>query len=243
MAIGKMLLLKVPSHYTLVGVTWLRFLMSGGYEQINTSISSIYAMCSKHILTKINHLFTGVSKNIFQHNFFIILESLEMIAQLCICSILFLTVIVPMHWLASNAFKFAHRGWGEKLMGQVTDLPFTALVSIQSDGKLILDFNFTMNIFADLKHKSQEFDTYSIWSYYKKEGNKIGLHSIKERVLPVDQGMAMLFYPQEVQNRLTNSLQLGSELATSLIQEIEDPRKENGDYLSIVDGKHSYAQV
>ena len=37
--------------------------------------------------------------------------------------------------------------------------------------------------------------------------------------------------------------QLGSELATCLILEIEDPRKANRDYLSIMDGKHSYAQV
>jgi hypothetical protein len=36
-------------------------------------------------------------------------------------------------------------------MGRVTDLFYTALVSIQSEGKLILDFNFMMCIFADLK--------------------------------------------------------------------------------------------
>jgi hypothetical protein len=82
-----------------------------------------------------------------------------MIAQLCICSILFLSVIVPMRWLAPNTFKLAHRGWGEKLIGRVTDLLYTALVSIQSEGMLILDFNFMMNIFADLKQELQEFDT------------------------------------------------------------------------------------
>jgi hypothetical protein len=102
-----------------------------------------------------------------------------------------------------------------------------------------------INIFADIKHELQEFDTYSTWFYYNKEGNVIGSHSIKERVLPVDQGIAMLFYPQDLQNRQTNSLceQLGSELATCLILEIEDPRKANRDYFSIMDGKHSYAQV
>jgi hypothetical protein len=85
-----------------------------------------------------------------------------------------------MQWLASNMFKLAHRGWGEKSMGRVTDLLYTALVLIQSEGKLILDFDFMMNIFADLKQELQEFDTYSTWFYYKKEGNVIGLHSIKE---------------------------------------------------------------
>ena len=62
-------------------------------------------------------------------------------------------------------------------MGQVTDLLYTALVSIQSDSKLILDFNFMMNIFADLKHELQEFDTYSTWFYHKKEGsNQVTQH-------------------------------------------------------------------
>ena len=150
-----------------------------------------------------------------------------------------------MQWLASNTFKLAHRDWGENSMGRVKGLLYIALVSIQSEGKLILDFNFMMNIFADLKQELQEFDTYSTWFYYKKEGNVIGPHSTKEQVLPVDQGIATLFYPQEVQNRQTNSLcaHLGSELATCLILEIEDPRKANRDYLSIMDGKHSYAQV
>ncbi len=75
-----------------------------------------------------------------------------MIVQLHICSILFLTVIVPVCWLASNTFKLTHKGWGEKLMSRVIDLLYTALVSIQCDSKMILDFNFMMNIFADLKH-------------------------------------------------------------------------------------------
>ncbi len=43
---------------------------------------------------------------------------------------------------------------------------------------------------------------------------------------------------QEVQNKQTNSLcaLLGSELATCLILEIEDSRKANRDYLTIMDG-------
>ncbi len=122
MAIDKMLLSKAPSHYLLVGVTWLCFLMSG-YEQVNTIINPIYAVCSQTYSHK-----NSPFENILQCNLFIILESLEMIAQLRICSILFPTVIVPMQWLASNTFKLAHRGWGEKSMGRVPDLLYTALV-------------------------------------------------------------------------------------------------------------------
>jgi hypothetical protein len=119
-------------------------------QEGKTPLSIIFMPCAvKHILTKFNHLFAQVFLKTYYRVFFIILKLSEMIAQLHVCSILFLTVIVPMPWLASDTFKLAHRGWGEKSMGQVTDLLYTALVSIQSDSKLILDFNFMMNIFAD----------------------------------------------------------------------------------------------
>ncbi len=63
--------------------------------------------------------FQGVSENILQRNFFIILESSEMIAQLRLGSIFFLTIIVQMRWLASNTFKLASHNWGEKSIGRV----------------------------------------------------------------------------------------------------------------------------
>ena len=51
-----------------------------------------------HMVAFLNErLCAGVSENILQRNLFIILESSEMIAQLRICSIFFLTIIVPMH--------------------------------------------------------------------------------------------------------------------------------------------------
>ena len=75
---------------------------------------------------------SGVSKNILQRNLFIIFESSKMIAQLWLCSIFFLTIIVPMRWLAANTFKFCHCNWGEKSMGRVIDLIYNAFVAIHT---------------------------------------------------------------------------------------------------------------
>ena len=95
-----------------------------------------------HMVAFLNErLSAGVSENILQRNLFIILESLEMFAQLWICSIFFLTIIVPMRWLASNTFKLAHRNWGEKSMGRVIDLIYDAFVAIQADGTLVIDYD------------------------------------------------------------------------------------------------------
>ena len=123
-------------------------------------VHSVVYLCMSNRYQLTSRLSEGVSKYIFQRNLFIILESSEMIAQLRLCSIFFLTIIVPMRWLASNTFKFAHRNRGEKSMGRVIDLIYDAFVAIQSDGSLILDYDFMMGIFADLQKEMPEFNTY-----------------------------------------------------------------------------------
>jgi len=115
----------------------------------------------------------GVSENILQRKLFIIIESSEMIAQLRLCSIFFLTIIVPMCWLASNTFKLAHCNWGEKSMG----------------------------IFAELQKEMPEFNTYMTWFFKEKECNTIGSSSKSQRVLSVDKGAEMLFYPTDSKGR------------------------------------------
>ena len=183
-------------------------------------------MCTSNRYQLTSRLSGGVFENILQRNLFIILESSEMIAQLRLCSIFFLTIIVPMRWLASNTFKLAHRNWGEKSMGRVIDLIYDAFVAIQSDGSLILDYDFMMGIFADLQKEMPEFNTYMTWFFEEKECNTIGSSSKSQRVSSVDRGAEMLFYPTEKQNMQTNELctTLAAGLATCLILELEDPR-------------------
>jgi hypothetical protein len=130
-------------------------------------------------------------------------------------------------------------------MGRVIDLIYEAFVAIQSDGSLILDYDFMMGIFADLQKEMPEFNTYMTWFFEEKECNTIGSSSKSQRVLSVDKGAEMLFYPTEKQNMQTNELcmTLADGLATYLILELEDPRKANSDYLSAKGGKYSCAQV
>ena len=130
-------------------------------------------------------------------------------------------------------------------MGRVIDLVYDAFVAIQSDGSLILDYDFMIGIFADLQKEMPEFNTYMTWFFEEKECNTIGSSSKSQCVLSVDKGAEMLFYPTEKQNMQTNELcsTLAAGLATCLILELEDPRKANSDYLSPKGGKYSWAQV
>jgi len=76
------------------------------------------------------------SDNLLQRCLFIVLGSMEMIAQLRVASILHLGVVLPMRWLAGNAHKLAKYGWGERSMGRAITLLHDAFVEIQSDGSL-----------------------------------------------------------------------------------------------------------
>ncbi len=86
-------------------------------------------------------------KNILQHCLFYSLGSMEVIAVLRIASIMYLSVIVPMRWLAGNTHKLAHRKWGERSMGKVIDMLHSAFIKIQDEPPLLLDFEYIRHIF------------------------------------------------------------------------------------------------
>ncbi len=70
---------------------------------------------------------------------FIILHSVEMIAQLRIASIIFIAVVVPMRWLAGKTHELAHRNWSDRSMGRAIDLMYDAFLEVESNGELMLD--------------------------------------------------------------------------------------------------------
>jgi hypothetical protein len=79
-----------------------------------------------------------------------------------------------------------------------------------------------MGVFGELQTELPEFSTYMTWFFEEKESNPIGSSSKEERVLSVDKGTEMLFFPTEKQNMQTNDLcsRLAAELAWCLILEL-----------------------
>ena len=59
--------------------------------------------------------------SIMQRALFIILRRVQMIAQLRVGSIFFLSILVPMRWLSANTHLLGHWKWGEKNMACVID--------------------------------------------------------------------------------------------------------------------------
>ena len=95
-------------------------------------------------------LCSSSKENILQTKMFITLHAIEMIAQLRIASIVFIAVVVQMCWLAGKAHELGHRSWSERSMGRAVDLMYNAFVEMESDGGLMLDEDFIMEIFAPL---------------------------------------------------------------------------------------------
>ncbi len=88
--------------------------------------------------------------NLLQRSLFIVLGLMKMIAQLRVASIFHLAVVLSIRWLAGNTHRLFEHGWGECSMGRAITLLHDAFVEIQSDGVLLLELNFIMNIFVSL---------------------------------------------------------------------------------------------
>jgi hypothetical protein len=188
-------------------------------------------------------LCSSSKENILQTNMFIILRSVEMIAQLRIASIVFMAVVIPMRWLAGKTHELAHHNWSERSMGRAIDLMYDAFSEVESNGELMLDEDFIMRIFSPLYGELPEFEEYLTYFFEEKESNVIGSCSRGDRVLAIDLAKCEVFYPTRIENQQTHDLcvTLAREVATCLLLEVADPKKATSDYLSKCNGRFSWA--
>ncbi len=175
-----------------------------------------------------------ISDNLLQRSLFIVLGSMEMIAQLRVASILHLVVVIPMRWLAENTHKLSEYGLGERSMGRAITFLHIAFVDVQGDGALMLDENFIMNIFSPLYEEILPLKEYLNYHFEEKEGNVIGSHKQMEHVLAINQAMAELFFPQKMENYQTTQFckELAVGVATTLLTKLIDTRKSTHNYIN-----------
>jgi hypothetical protein len=183
------------------------------------------------------------SDNLLQRCLFIALGCMEVIAVLRVASLLFLAVVVPLRWLSGNTHLLMGYGWGERDMGRAVQLLYNAFQSIQDDGSLLLDHDYIMNIFSPLYVDIPPFQEYLDYYLREKEGNVVGSGAAEDRVLPIDEAMAELFWPQRVENRQTTEYchELAVGIAMTLLTELTDPKKSTHKYIN--DGALAYKNL
>ena len=179
--------------------------------------------------------------NILQSALYLLLTSVEMIAQLRMGGIFFMSIIVPMRWLSGNTHLLEHRQWGEKHMAKSIDLVYEAFLKIERNPKLFLKEDFMMNIFKPLYEQLPELEDYMSWYFEEKNNLVSGTTTTNERKKGMKLAREEFFYPTKIQNRESNDccLLLATDFANCLILEFHDTNKVTYMYVSKRDGEYS----
>ena len=124
--------------------------------------------------------------SIMQRELLIILRSIQMIAQLRVGSILFLSILVPMIWLSANIHILEHRKWGEKNMACAIDCVYKKSLKIKERPALILQKSFMLSIFSNLYRKLPYLKDYLDWDRGENMNTVHSCNRIKQRVCGMD---------------------------------------------------------
>ena len=119
---------------------------------------------------------------IMQRALFIILRSVQMIAQLRVGSIFFLSILVLTRRLSANTHFLEHRKWGENNMACAINFVYKKYLKINEHPALILQKSFMLSIFLNLYRKLPELKDYLDWHRGEKMNMVHGCSRIKQRV-------------------------------------------------------------
>jgi hypothetical protein len=171
----------------------------------------------------------------------------EMVALLQVLSILHIAVSVcmPVRWLEGNTEHLAQYEFGAVSMGRTVDMLEEAFIKISSDGALLLDKDFMMNIFSDIVDEVEPFDKYLNFMFNKKSSNPVGTRDSDHKVQPYQLLHEELFYPtwKDIQQMYDLTCQLACKAATIFLMKFRDPTKATSEYLSSISGHKSWCNA
>ena len=107
--------------------------------------------------------------NILLRNLVVMMTSVEMVAVSRLFSILYISVILPMRWLAGKTPELAEYNWGPVSMGRALDTLHESMNEIIKQPKLILDEDYMMNIFKEYIDELPPFKKYWDFMFNKKQ--------------------------------------------------------------------------
>jgi hypothetical protein len=187
----------------------------------------------------------AVNDNLLQTSLYITLRSVEMVALLRVLSILHIAVCMPVRWLAGNTENLAQYDFGAVSMGRTLDMLEDAFIKISSDGALLLDEDFVMNIFSDIVEEVEPFDKYLNFMFNEKSSNPVGTWNRENKVKPYQLLRKELFYPtrKDIQQTYDLTCQLACEAASIFLMEFRDPTKATSKYLSSISRPKSWCSA
>ena len=93
------------------------------------------------------------------------MRPVEMVSLLRVLSILQISLCLPLRWLSGNCCDLGNYGFGVSDMPKLVDLMDKDFAEFTKGRKLMLDDDFTMNIFESLAKKSKPFKEYLTYMF------------------------------------------------------------------------------
>ena len=126
----------------------------------------------------------GHADGILERNLFILLRSVEMISFLRVLSILHISICMPLRWLAlaGNCGSLAEHNVGVADMATVVDIMDKVFAKVVRNRKKLLNEDFMMGMFKQLRKKLPSFDDYSTYMFEKKSCPRVVNSRLVEKV-------------------------------------------------------------
>ncbi len=126
-------------------------------------------------------------------------------------------------------------------MAKPINLVYNAFNKIESDGKLMLDENFMMNIFKPLYKQLPELEDYLDWFFGEKQNMVYGSADKESRKPGMEMAKSQAFSPVDADERATYTrcVSLARDIASTMIMEMGDPSKVTSKYLDAFNGELS----
>ena len=179
--------------------------------------------------------------NILLRNLVVMMTSVEMVAVSRLFSILYISVIFPMRWLAGKTPELAEYNWGPVSMGRALDTLHEKMNEIIEKPDLILDKDFMMNIFKEYIDELPPFKKYWDFMFNKKQMAVVSRKS-GAKVLHLTKLRDELFSPKNKTNKSADDrvIELAKVGESQMVTELEDPKKATYRYLSISKSEYLY---
>ena len=169
--------------------------------------------------------------NILQENLFIALTFVEMIASARVHSIICISILMPLRWLAGNCHLLSEYNWSERSTGRSIDILERALEKIadgtdeHGPGELMLQDTFMMLIFDELACELPPFKKYLSYMYETKQMSLVGSPISSHQFMCLRNE---LFSPNDGDNidSTTMAVELGELAASTILIELRDPKRQ-----------------
>jgi hypothetical protein len=178
--------------------------------------------------------------HVLQRSLFVVLSSVEMAAQARLLAIMYLSIILPLRWLAGNTHTLASFHWGARSMGRALDVLREKVLEIEASPNLILDEHFMMNIFAQFMYLTP-FKEYLEFMFTKRRMSVVARRS-GAKVMHMQLARSELFKPTNETNvdTTTRVVELGTVAMVTLLREFHDPKKASHKYFSVSKSEFSW---